>query len=257
MAPSTTRKQQQVAARDGEILAVGTRILLERGYHGLTMDRIASAIGVAKGTVYQHYSSKEDLMAGIAAAVGQRRLDLFHRASVFQGRPRERMCAIGIACEIFPLLWPEEATVQLHLLSATVLEKAEPARQAALDTVETGCWECVCGIVRDAVASGDLGLDGIAEQGDRTPEQLTMGLWSTVIGAETLNTPRMRRKMSLEDPGRVSRWNCHRMMDGYGWQPLWGSWDYQDSYRRIAAEVFEPEFRDPRVIAGGVGEEMR
>ncbi|MBX7259264.1 MAG: TetR/AcrR family transcriptional regulator [Candidatus Hydrogenedentes bacterium] len=40
---------------------------LKSGYHGLTMGRLAEAAECAKGTVYQHFSCKEDLSVALAA----------------------------------------------------------------------------------------------------------------------------------------------------------------------------------------------
>ena len=51
---SLTRKQREIQARDRLILDVARRIVLEDGYHGLTMDRIATGacanVGRAGGT---------------------------------------------------------------------------------------------------------------------------------------------------------------------------------------------------------------
>ena len=63
MAPTVTRKQREIAQREDLILETARKMLLERGYLGLTMDRIAEEIEYSKGTVYQHFSSKEDLIS--------------------------------------------------------------------------------------------------------------------------------------------------------------------------------------------------
>ena len=47
-----TPKKREIAEREARILDVARPLLLESGYHGLNMDRIATKLGLSKGTVY-------------------------------------------------------------------------------------------------------------------------------------------------------------------------------------------------------------
>ena len=47
--------------RQTAILDVARKIFRERGYLGLNMDRVAQEMKVAKGTIYQHFSCKEEI----------------------------------------------------------------------------------------------------------------------------------------------------------------------------------------------------
>ena len=62
----SSRKERQRAERDELILRVARELLLEKGYLGLTMDRIAKATEYSKGTIYQHYSCKEEVVIALA-----------------------------------------------------------------------------------------------------------------------------------------------------------------------------------------------
>ena len=73
-------KQQEIRDREELLLDVAQRMLLERGYEDLRMDRIAEAVGVSKGTVYQHFGSRDDLLAAVAARSAATRAALFERA---------------------------------------------------------------------------------------------------------------------------------------------------------------------------------
>jgi AcrR family transcriptional regulator len=44
------------------ILEVAQELLVEKGYRGASMDEIAARVGIAKGTLYQHFAHKEDLV---------------------------------------------------------------------------------------------------------------------------------------------------------------------------------------------------
>jgi TetR/AcrR family transcriptional regulator, fatty acid metabolism regulator protein len=60
-------KEKQRQEREALILEVAKEVLLEKGYYETSMDEIAARVGVAKGTVYLHFPSKEDLVAAILA----------------------------------------------------------------------------------------------------------------------------------------------------------------------------------------------
>jgi AcrR family transcriptional regulator len=74
--PSQARAQALVAA----IHEAGSRILVERGYEGLAMQRVAEVAGVSPGSLYQYYPTKDALVAALAVAQSEREL-AFHQAS--------------------------------------------------------------------------------------------------------------------------------------------------------------------------------
>ena len=47
------------------ILTVGKRILLEDGYEQMTLRRVAGECGIAAGTIYNYFPSKDILVATI------------------------------------------------------------------------------------------------------------------------------------------------------------------------------------------------
>lgn len=56
-------RKQQFEAREEAILDAVNRLLSEKGFDLMTMDDVAAAVGVAKGSLYKHFSSKEKLAA--------------------------------------------------------------------------------------------------------------------------------------------------------------------------------------------------
>lgn len=54
-----------VEARRDEILDAAARLFSSRGYHATTIDDVAEAAGVAKGTVYWYYRSKKALFLDV------------------------------------------------------------------------------------------------------------------------------------------------------------------------------------------------
>ncbi len=68
--PRTTKKEVVTAFRTGEILAAARRLMEQKGLDSLTMDEIAQAAGVAKGTLYLYFQSKDELLQALLTQVG-------------------------------------------------------------------------------------------------------------------------------------------------------------------------------------------
>jgi AcrR family transcriptional regulator len=78
--------------RCGEILAAARTVFAVSGFNNTTMDEIASAAGIAKGTVYLYFSSKKDiylaaLKHGLTELMDRTRTNM-HSANGIQARLR-------------------------------------------------------------------------------------------------------------------------------------------------------------------------
>jgi TetR/AcrR family transcriptional regulator, regulator of autoinduction and epiphytic fitness len=56
-------KQQFLLARQDAIVSSVNRLLAEKGFDLMTVDEVASDVGIAKASLYKHFSSKEALAA--------------------------------------------------------------------------------------------------------------------------------------------------------------------------------------------------
>jgi len=65
MAFGLSFKQQQFEVREEAILDAVNHLLSEKGYDLMTMDDVADEVGVAKGSLYKHFSSKEKLAGAV------------------------------------------------------------------------------------------------------------------------------------------------------------------------------------------------
>ena len=68
--PKPTKKELVTEFRTREILAAARNLLEQSGVDRLTMDGIAAAAGVAKGTLYLYFPSKEELIQELLSQVG-------------------------------------------------------------------------------------------------------------------------------------------------------------------------------------------
>ena len=54
-------RQAQFKAREEQIFATAEQLLLEYGETGMTLDALAAELDLAKGTLYKHFQSKDEL----------------------------------------------------------------------------------------------------------------------------------------------------------------------------------------------------
>lgn len=54
-------KVQMLAARETAIIQSVNRFLAEKGFDAMTVDEVAAEVGIAKASLYKHFTSKEEL----------------------------------------------------------------------------------------------------------------------------------------------------------------------------------------------------
>lgn len=235
---TTLRKQRELEERETRILAVSRPMLMEQGYHGLSMDRIAESLQYSKGTIYNHFACKEEIILALAVETLEQRSDLFQRAAASPGRPRERLLAITIAAELFARLFPDHIKVETILRSESIWSKTSADRRLTMRCGEQRCMGIVAGVVRDGVAHGDLQLPAKV-----TAEDLVFGLWSMNYGAQAIIAScESLAELGVNDPFVAIRDNVARILDGYGFRPLSSEQDYDQLRADVIAKVFPDEF---------------
>lgn len=76
--------------RKSQIHDAALSLFSERGYHGTGMEDIAQAIGMGASSLYNHMTSKQDLLAGIMLTTLDDLLTGFDRATS-EGTPSQRL----------------------------------------------------------------------------------------------------------------------------------------------------------------------
>ncbi len=89
--PKATKKEIVTAFRTREILAAARRLLDQRGLEVMTMEEIAASAGVAKGTLYLYFQSKDDLIQALITQVGKNILQDVEAALQTPGTPPEKL----------------------------------------------------------------------------------------------------------------------------------------------------------------------
>ncbi|SJM72982.1 TetR/AcrR family transcriptional regulator [Psychrobacter piechaudii] len=69
-------RQQQFKKREEKILATAEQLLLEAGSGDITLDSLADQLDLAKGTLYKHFSSKDELYLRIIIRYEEQLFDI-------------------------------------------------------------------------------------------------------------------------------------------------------------------------------------
>ncbi len=228
-----SRKQREIEQRESLILNVAREMLVQQGYLGLRMDSIADRIEYSKGTIYQHFPNKEEIILALANQALVKRSEMFSLAVTLRKTPRERLSAVGAAAELFVELYPHFFQVEQIIRINSVWEKTSEKRQKVMRSCESRCMAIISGVVRDAVAHGDLVLPP-----DVTPEDIVFGLWSINIGAfSILSSSDSLQEIGIRDPVLALRTNINLMLDGYEWKPLSTEVDYHHVLDTVKREL--------------------
>lgn len=233
---SLSRKQREILQRNQLILDAACNIMRESGYAGLNMERVAQKIEYAKGTVYQHYKNKEEILAAIVVRNLEKMVDLFDRAVSYPGRNREKMLAVMVAYELYIRLNPQEFADFQTLKNVAIREKLCDDSINRIHQLEHHGIECSAAVVREALEQGELNLREVS------PEQFVFGFWALAFGSASLEFSDIPLdKLGISAPLETAHIHGRHMLDGYNWQPLSTDWDYDASRQDILNRVFADE----------------
>lgn len=239
------RKQREFQQREQLILDTAQAMLHDHGYAQLTMDRIAEAVEYSKGTIYNHFSSKEDLVCSLCCRCISNLLELFRRACDYPGTTRERFAAIGIAYSLHHELNPLDAQNMQIVKTHAVREKLSAEKLQEMSALEQAITQLCMDLVNEAIAAGD-----IEHAGSHTADTIVFGFWSMLYGGVLL----ARSDIPLADlgfsPVIMMLWNnSQRLLDAWGWQPASGAQDTDALFSKLCSALFAEEIC--RLTRGG------
>jgi AcrR family transcriptional regulator len=143
--------QQRRAEKADQLLEAATHLFKEKGYHSTSMQELADAVGMQKGSLYYYIEGKEDLL---------RRL--MERATSFMATQIDEIYASDLP-PARKLRWALEnhaVTMMDHLdLVAVYLHEYRnlpPERLAEALTVRKHYEQVLMQIVEDGIASGEF-----------------------------------------------------------------------------------------------------
>ncbi len=87
-------RDQVLQAREDAIVASVNRLLAEKGFEAMTVDEVVAEVGIAKASLYKHFTSKEDLAAAAMVRVLDRALEECRRLQALPLDSKARLKAL-------------------------------------------------------------------------------------------------------------------------------------------------------------------
>lgn len=81
------QRRRRKEARPSEIIDAATGVFAEKGYAGTNLNEVARRAGVAKGTLYLYFATKEDLFRAVAQTAFTNNLEGMEKAASDFKRP--------------------------------------------------------------------------------------------------------------------------------------------------------------------------
>jgi AcrR family transcriptional regulator len=113
------------ALRREEILAAAAALFARRGFHGVSIDDIGSAVGMSGPGIYRHFPSKEAVLSQMLLDISQRLMDEGGRRAAASADAEAALDALLRWHVSFALSQPDLITVQNQELANV----PEPARR--------------------------------------------------------------------------------------------------------------------------------
>jgi AcrR family transcriptional regulator len=203
-----TRKQKEIEARHQLILNVARDLIIEQGYHGLTMERIAAEIEYSKGTIYQHFPNKESVLAGLTLRYLGLKNVIYSLACETPMTTEEKLIGMMEATFLLIEKLPKEFTVSQQHFNEPFRDKCKEEIHQQLDVVETSLINALSENLRYAPRKHGMEV-----------EELSFGLWALFKGCcELYFSECVKEHLSLRGFSELMRLQVQVYMQGLGWE---------------------------------------
>src|SRR3954470_3069103 len=146
----TERTQARMAQTRERIVAAALDLLAEGGYASAGIQAVATRAGVATGSVYRHFASKDDLFTEVFRRAATRELEAVEQAAGDAERPVQERVAAG--AEAFARRALADPTRAYALLAEPVDAAVETQRL----TFRRGYRDAFARVLRNGIERGEL-----------------------------------------------------------------------------------------------------
>jgi AcrR family transcriptional regulator len=122
------RKEREKLARQQDIMAAARELFLSKGYHETTLEEIARQAEFGKGTLYNYFSSKEELFQAITGQLFDE-WESLARAELVEGEGDSHRRLVAYARQVMVHTRDNAALISFIMRRAHQLESEEYTRQ--------------------------------------------------------------------------------------------------------------------------------
>jgi AcrR family transcriptional regulator len=177
----TERKEREREQRRNAILDAAEEVFFSKGIENATMDEVAVAAELSKGTLYLYFKNKNEMLHGIVGRGLEILLDFFKKAVSAHKKGLDKVKALGEAYSEFHQGYPDHFALMLHRETRVVDPDMTADSPNLCRCNELG--DKIFALMQEAVAVGVE--DGTIRQ-DLDPFKLSLVLWGHTSGILTL-----------------------------------------------------------------------
>ena len=185
------RKEREFETRRRLILATSMDLFQKNGFAGVTLDDIASAIEFSKGTIYNHFGSKEEIYASILVEHLNILLSCLKEAARTGRDTPEKLRNSMKAYVRFYREHRESFKLLFFIDLVSDHYRVPDALLKEIRTLKIACLLELQNVVRAGVRSGEL-------EGGRPDAQVSLVMWGTLNGIIQLVESRQFKEEDLD-----------------------------------------------------------
>ncbi len=215
-APNTSAPDKR-AQREAAIIQSALSLLIEKGFLDLKMSEVAKAARFSMGTVYSHFSSKEDLLLGCAITMARTMATIFQQTLASSAPAMEQLLTLKIAIWLCDAREPQRYFLRQLAMNPDIWQRASTVRAQELNTIYQSLSEVVVGLIRQLMAQNPAITDASKE----TENDILMGIWCLGEGLFQIRMSGFGLKqhaLQMDSGFSLLTTNLAKYLQGWGWQ---------------------------------------
>lgn len=146
-----SRKVREFRRREQEILDTSLKLFMEQGEDSVTVEMIADAVGIGKGTIYKHFKSKAEIYLRLMLDYERELNELFHSESVASDKE-----ALSRAYFAFRMRDPQRYRLFDRLEEKVLKGHQVPEMVEQLHTIRASNFERLTRLIEGRISEGKL-----------------------------------------------------------------------------------------------------
>jgi TetR/AcrR family transcriptional regulator len=185
------RRERERQQRQNAIIDAAEQLFFSKGVENTTMDEVAVAAELSKGTLYLYFKNKDDLYHAIVERGLKVLLEIFHEAAGKQTAAIDQIREIGKAYAEFQREYPDYFNALLHHESREIDMSAVEENPFMSRCSELGnrVFQFLQEVVKRGIADGSI-------RSDLDPLKLSLVVWGHATGI--MQVVRAKKKV-IED----------------------------------------------------------
>ncbi|MFP3866730.1 MAG: TetR/AcrR family transcriptional regulator [Desulfobacteraceae bacterium] len=149
-----TKKQVLEEFRTGGIVAAAKQVIAAKGFAATTMDEIAEAAQIAKGTIYLYFKSKNELFQAVISGIMEKLVTRVQEIRASALPPREKI--IQVLKIMLETLEAEQAFFRVYVSEfPCLLPRSSPGSSTVID-LDQDFVAAVAAVLAEGMQAGDF-----------------------------------------------------------------------------------------------------